>query len=77
LEHAPWDSHDAAILADLDPELHRLPLGIAAASAKSGGWEAVPLALSCSEVQSFDEQAPRETSEMTNRKSAHADEVIE
>jgi len=28
LEHAPRDPHDAAVLTDLDPELHGLPLGV-------------------------------------------------
>jgi hypothetical protein len=30
LEHAPREPDHAAVLADLDPELHRLPLGIPA-----------------------------------------------
>jgi hypothetical protein len=30
LEHAPRHTDDAAVFADLDPELHRLPFGIPA-----------------------------------------------
>jgi hypothetical protein len=30
LEHAPRDPDHAAVFADLDPELHRLPLGVPA-----------------------------------------------
>jgi hypothetical protein len=30
LEYAPWHLHHATVLADVDPELHRLPLGIPA-----------------------------------------------
>jgi hypothetical protein len=32
LEYAPRDPDDAAVLADLDPELHGLPLGFQRAS---------------------------------------------
>jgi len=32
LEHAPGDPDDAVVFADLDLELHRLPLGIPAVS---------------------------------------------
>ena len=32
LEHAPRDPNHAAVLADLDPELHGLPLGTPPAS---------------------------------------------
>jgi hypothetical protein len=34
------------LLADLDPELHRLPLGIPAGVSGNDGWETAPLALS-------------------------------
>lgn len=68
-------------LADLDPELHGLPLGIPAGGLGEDGWETVPVAVSCSAV-SDEENAPGGgPSEIVNRKSARppseADEVIE
>jgi hypothetical protein len=34
-----FDPHPAALLADLNPELHRLPLGTPAASSVNDDWE--------------------------------------
>ena len=50
----------AAALADLDPELHSLPLIMPVGILGNGGWETAPLALSCSEARSVEEYAPRE-----------------
>jgi hypothetical protein len=52
----------------LDPELHGLPLGIPAGVLGNGGWEAAPVALSCSQPQLDEEQAPREAGDLTKRK---------
>ena len=46
LEHAPQDPDHTAVLADLDPELHRLPLGIPAFGRR--GWGTMSFALSSS-----------------------------
>jgi hypothetical protein len=59
LEHARWDPAHAAVFADLDPELHRLPLGRPAGILGNDGWATVPVALSCSEVRSDETHAPR------------------
>jgi hypothetical protein len=58
LEHPPRHPDHAAVLADLDPELHGLPLGIPAGVLGHAGWEPVPLAVSCSQLQS-NEEHPR------------------
>jgi hypothetical protein len=42
LEHPPLDPHHAAVLADLDAELHRLPLGVPAGVLGERLWETVP-----------------------------------
>jgi len=37
LEHAPGDCHHAAVLPDLDPKLHRLPIAIWSATSPGDG----------------------------------------
>ena len=49
LEPAPWDPNHPAVLADLDPELHGLPLGIPAGVLGNDGWERGRVALSWSQ----------------------------
>ena len=58
LEHAPRHSNHAAVLADLDPELHRLPLGLPAGVLGNVGLETVTLALYWFEVRSDEKHAP-------------------
>ena len=48
LEDAPRDPYHSVVLADLDPELHRLPLGRPTGFLGNEGWETVPRALSWS-----------------------------
>jgi hypothetical protein len=45
LEHPLGHPHHAAVLADDDAELHRLPLGIPPGVLGDGGWETVNRAL--------------------------------
>jgi hypothetical protein len=52
LEHPPRNPDHAAVFADLNPELHGLPLGVPAGVLWNDGWETVPLALSCPVVRS-------------------------
>jgi hypothetical protein len=40
LKHAPRDHDDAAVFADLGPELHGLPLGIPSGLTASMNWTA-------------------------------------
>ena len=40
------------VLADLDPELQGLPIGIPTGVFGNEGWETVPLAIFCSQVRS-------------------------
>ena len=58
LEDAPRHPDHAAVLADLDAELHGLPRGIPAGVLGERLWETVPLAVSCSQLQS-NEEHPR------------------
>jgi len=46
LEHPSRDPDHAVVIADLDPELHGLPLGIPAGILGDDGWEIVSPALS-------------------------------
>jgi hypothetical protein len=46
LEHAPREPDHAAVLADLDPDFHRLPIGVPAGVLGKADWETAPLALS-------------------------------
>ena len=46
LKHAPRHPDHTPVLADLDHELRRLPIGIPRASSGNDGWETVPLTLS-------------------------------
>jgi putative ABC transport system substrate-binding protein len=65
LEHAPRDPDHATVLADLHPELHRLPLGIPAGVLGGNDcWETVPFLVSCSKVRVGDERARRGGQEM-------------
>jgi hypothetical protein len=68
LKHPPRHPDHAAVLADLDPELHGLPLGIPLGVLGNDGWETAPLALFCSQPQLDEEQAPREAGDLTKRK---------
>jgi hypothetical protein len=59
LKRAPRHPDHAAVLADLNPELHGLALGIPAGVLGNEGWETTPLALSYWEMRSEVECAPR------------------
>ena len=80
LEHPLPDPDHASVFADLDPKLHRLPLGIPAGVLGNDGWEWTPLALSCSKVQSDKNTRRREGQVGMTAGTAlnhSADEVIE
>jgi hypothetical protein len=82
LEHAPRNPDHAAVLADLDPELHGLPLGIP--SGVLGGTavgKQCPSGYPAPRVPSDEEHAPQGgPDEATNPEwpatAADADEVI-
>jgi hypothetical protein len=62
------------ILADLDPEPHRRPLGIPAGLLGKGGWEVVRLAPILFTARSDEEHAPwgGRAGSMTNRRGAQS-----
>jgi hypothetical protein len=76
LEHAPRNPNHAAVFADLDPELHRLPLDIPAGVLGNDGWEAGLFALSCSLCGRQRNTHLGRLDEMTHQ-NHFADEVIE
>jgi len=59
-----------AVLADLDPELHCLPLGVPAASPENNGWEMTPRTLSCSQVRRTKNRTLGGTDQMNDWESA-------
>jgi hypothetical protein len=70
----------AAVLADLDPELGGLPLGIQAGILGSAGWETVPHRAILLIGAADEEHAPSEVrrdDRREERSTSFADEVIE
>jgi hypothetical protein len=79
LENPPRDPNHPSVLADLDPELYRLPLGSPAGVLGDDGWgNGCPFALSCSVCDRMKDPHLRRPKEMTGGKSAQlfADEGI-
>ena len=58
LEHAPGDRDHAVVLADLDTELHRLPVGIPAGVLGDEVWETPFVGLCCLVVRSHKNMHP-------------------